>query len=442
MESDGRTGTQTALMGRAIWDLVVIGAGVAGLAAARTAREAGLITVVLEAKDRIGGRAWTDTQSLGVPWERGANWLHDAEHNFFTRYADAHGFAYEATAVLVRRLWAGGWAASQLQAARDDYEAQALRAVREAGAAGRDIAAAEVIPPHPRFRASFEPWFAALAGAEPARASTLDFARGALSGSNRRLERGLGALVGHYGRGLPVRLATPAIAIRWDGKDVRVDTPRGGLRARSVIVTLSTNALASGRLRFAPILPAARQEALAGVPTGAANKVALAFTRNVFDRAAPFALRFADERFSGFMFEMRPFGRDLAIGHCGGRWARELEAAGARAMVDLAEEALVQVFGADVRRCRRAAATTAWCSDPDVLGGYSCALPGQAHLRALLAEPLAERVLFAGEACSLEHYGTVHGAWTSGAAAAHEATRQQSQGVGAWRRMAPQPPAC
>jgi monoamine oxidase len=222
---------------------------------------------------------------------------------------------------------------------------------------------------------------------------------------------------------------------------VRVETPHGGLRARTVIVMLSTNALAAARLRFEPALPAARLEALAGVPTGAANKVTLAFARNMFDRAAPFFLRLADERFAPFVFEMRPFGRDLAIGHLGGRFARELEAAGPRAMIDLAREALVQAFGSDVRRRLRAAATTAWCSEPEVMGGYSCALPGQAHLRARLVEPLGERVFFAGEACSRDQYGTVHGAWATGVTAAHAVALRLHPGAGAPSRIAVQPPA-
>jgi monoamine oxidase len=109
-------------------------------------------------------------------------------------------------------------------------------------------------------------------------------------------------------------------------------------------------------------------------------------------------------------------------------------------MIDLAREALVQAFGADVRRCLRAAATTAWCGDPDVMGGYSCALPGMAHLRPLLAQPLGGRVFFAGEACSLEHYGTVHGAWASGGAAAQAVARQLRPGTRVSRSIAAQPP--
>ena len=418
-------------MSNTVWDVVVVGAGAAGLGAARTARELGLATVVLEAKDRIGGRAWTDLDSLGVPWERGANWLHNAERNFFTRYAAAAGFACEPVGAPARRLWADGWATAELEAAHVAYEAGAFEAVQAAGAAGRDVPAAEVIPPHPRFHAAFEPWFAALVGAEPARTSTLDYARADSSGSNRRLERGFGALLAHYGRGLPIRLGVRVISIRCTGQEVRLDSSAGGLRARAAIVTVSTDVLAAGRIRFEPALSAERRAALAGVPTGAANKVALAFARNLFDRADPFFLRLADAPLVPFVFEMRPFGRDLAIGHLGGRWARELEAAGAAAMIDLAFDALVRVFGAAVRRHLRAAAVTAWCGDPDVMGGYSCALPGRAHLRERLAEPHAERVLFAGEACSLEHYGTVHGAWETGVAAARAAAHRLRPAAGA-----------
>ena len=93
-------------------------------------------------------------------------------------------------------------------------------------------------------------------------------------------------------------------------------------------------------------------------------------------------------------------------------------------MAGLASDALVHAFGSAVRRHRRAFAATAWGSDPDILGGYSCALAGQAHLRPLLAEPLDGRLFFAGEACSLHAYGTAHGAAETGIAAAEAVARQ------------------
>ena len=398
-------------------DLIVVGAGAAGLAAARRAGELGLAVTVLEAKDRIGGRAWTDTTSLGIPWERGANWLHDAERNLFRRYADAAGFAYEPQAA-ERRLWSGGGFDPVLRAALDDYGAAAFAAVEAAGAAGQDVAAADVIPPDPRFGALFGPWFAALNGIEAERMSTLDFARASFDGGNWRLEAGYGALLAHYGRDLPVERNTPARRIEWGGREVRIETPRGRLEAAAAIVTVSTNVLASGRIGFDPPLPPARLEALVAIPTGHAAKVALAFTRNMFELAAPCFLRIDHPAHAAFIFELRPFGRELAIGHLAGHWAAEAEAAGPDAMAAAAIAALAHAFGSAIRRHLRAFATTAWSSDPHILGGYSCALAGRAHLRPLLAEPLGERLFFAGEACSLNAYGTAHGAAETGIAAA------------------------
>ena len=307
--------------------------------------------------------------------------------------------------------------------ALDDYGEAAFAAVRAAGAAGRDVAAASVIAPQPRLGHLFAPWFAALNGLEAARMSTLDFSRASLDGANRRVEGGYGALVAHYGRGVPVELATPARRIGWGGRGVRVETRRGRLAAAAAIVTVSTNVLASGRIAFDPPLPAARQAALAAIPTGHAAKVALAFARNVFELEAPCFLRIDDPRHAAFIFEIRPFGRELAIGHLAAHWAAEAEAAGPEAMAEQAIAALVHVFGGALRKDLRAVATTAWSSDPDVLGGYSCALAGQAHLRPQLALPLGERLLFAGEACSLDAYGTAHGAAETGIAAADAAAR-------------------
>ena len=405
---------------------MIVGAGAAGLAAARRARELGLAVVVLEAKDRVGGRAFTDTESLGIPWERGANWLHEAERNLFRRYADAAGFAYERQPPK-RRLWSAGRFDAALRDELDACEEAALAAIDAAAAAGNDVAAAEVMPPQARFRPLLTPWFAAMNGIEAERMSTVDCARAALIGSSWRLAAGYGALLARYGHGVPVELGTPALRIRWGDRPLAIETARGRLAAAAAIVTVSTNVLASGRIAFAPRLPAAREEAFAAIPTGPAAKVALAFTRNVFELEAPFSLRIDDPRHGAFIFEIRPFGRELAIGHLGGPWAAEVEAAGPEEMAALASDALVHAFGGALRKHRRAFATTAWGNDPDILGGYSCALAGQAHLRPLLAEPLEGRLFFAGEACSLHAYGTVHGAAATGIAAAEHVAKQRGR---------------
>jgi monoamine oxidase len=97
-------------------------------------------------------------------------------------------------------------------------------------------------------------------------------------------------------------------------------------------------------------------------------------------------------------FEIRPFGRHLATGYLGGRVAAGLDAAGPAAMAAFAEDRLVEVFGAGLSRHIRGVVSTGWVGDPEVGGGYSCALPGLALLRPRLAEPVGERLFFPGEA--------------------------------------------
>ncbi len=413
---------------------MIVGAGAAGLAAARSAGAQGVSLLVLEAKRRIGGRAHTDTETFGVPWDRGAHWLHSAGTNPFVRFADQQGLAYERSPAPIR-LWRGdGFADPALHADVRSYYARAYEAVGDAGARGLDIAAAEVVPPHERYRAMFESWFAALAGVEPERMSTLDYWRYEEVGGNYRVEMGYGALLQRWGTGIPVELATAARRIRWGGEGVTIETARGDLRARAVIVTVSTSALTAGRIRFDPPLPAAAQDAFAGVPLGEANKVALAFERDAFDLTEPGHVHFEHGTLEAIRFEIRPFGRNLAIGYLGGRFARELEARGPDAMADFALERLVAVLGSGIRRHLKGVASTAWCGDPDIRGGYSCALPGQAHLRPVLSEPVAERIFFAGEACALDAYGTVHGAAKSGAAAAETACKVLAGGRGPLQR--------
>ena len=409
-------------MSRSSFDLIVVGAGAAGLAAARRARELGLAVVVLEAKDRIGGRAHTDSATFGVPWDRGAHWLHDASHNPFTGFAEAQGFAYDRTPV-ERRLWSGGWADPALQAELDDYSARAFAAVQAAGAAGLDVPAAQVIPPHPRFRAMSNSWLAALAGVDPERLSTLDYARYRDGGGNWQVVDGYGALVARFGAGLPVELGTPVVRIRWGGRTVAVETARGTLEGRTVVVTASTSVLAQGGIAFEPPLPQGKQAALAAVPLGEANKVAIGLEPGFFGPGDSYRLLIEHRTREAIRFEFRPFGRELALGYLAGGFALELETAGPDAMAAFALDQLVEVFGSDLRARVRGVASTAWCRDPDILGGYSCARPGLAHLRPRLAEPLADRVLFAGEACSLDAYGTVHGAALTGGAAAEAAAR-------------------
>jgi monoamine oxidase len=168
-------------------------------------------------------------------------------------------------------------------------------------------------------------------------------------------------------------------------------------------------------------LPAWKRDAIAGLPLGMANKVALALGPNAPGVARDGTVHVLASPSEPIHFLLRPFGRDLIVGHVGGGFAAALERAGEAATVDFAIERLCAMYGARFRRNVIAARATAWRSDGWIGGGYSAARPGEADRRGDLAAALGKRVLFAGEATSREFYSTAHGAYISGVAAARQA---------------------
>ena len=120
-------------------------------------------------------------------------------------------------------------------------------------------------------------------------------------------------------------------------------------------------------------------------------------------------------------YQVRPLDRPAIYCFFGGRFAARLEAEGEGAMFSHAVGELTRLFGSDVRRQLAPLAATAWRRDPWARGSYSYALPGHADDRAVLAEPVDDRLFFAGEATSPNFFSTAHGAWLSGIAAAEAA---------------------
>lgn len=403
-------------------DLAIVGAGAAGLAAAHAAAECGLSALVLEASDRIGGRAHTDTESLGLPFDRGCSWMHSGSLNPFPALADRFGFAYRREPV-PRRIFLGTrWADAAEWADWRAHVDAGLAAAGEAGRVGRDVAAASVMRMDGRWGALFDAWLG-MSGAVNADAlSTLDYASYRDTAENWPVREGFGALVARWGEGLPVALSTPVLRIGWGGSGVRLATPRGTLAARAAVVTVSTGVLAADAIRFDPPLPDWKREAIHALPLGAANKVALRFARDVFgDIETDSFAAFSTATAAAMSVQVRPFGWPMTVAYVGGRCADALEPEGPAAAVALAIEQHKAMFGSAIERAILASAVTAWRGDPLIRGAYSAARPGGAHLRAALALPVADRLFFAGEATSTAFFSTVHGACFSGRRAVAEA---------------------
>jgi monoamine oxidase len=410
-------------------DALVIGAGAAGVGAARELARMGKTCLVLEARARVGGRVFTD-DSLGQTWDAGALYIHWAERNPWTQLARDYGFdlvdpsSMSGGSRFVDRASSspatsggrrgGFWAVQSLFDAEAGEVPDVSFLERVGGAQSEGAGAAMSI--------------ARMAlGDEPERVSALDYAR-LWSGDDYVLPQGYGALVARAAQGLDVRLSTPVRVIDWSGAGVRMETAQGALRARVCIVTLPVGVLKSGAVRFAPDLPASTQRALDGLGMGALTKIALRFNGERFGVPAGMDIWERLGPRASFNFECFAWNRDLVIATFGGDHAREVVALGEAGALDLALSEFSNAVGADARKAFLAGRLAAWSADPYSYGCYSHASPGRAQARAGLAEPVGQRLFFAGEATAGaapgENFGgamTAGGAYLAGLAAARRA---------------------
>jgi monoamine oxidase len=406
-------------------DVVVIGAGAAGLAAAHALADAGLSFVVIEAKARIGGRAFTDTASFGLPFDHGCSWLHQSDRNPFTAIAEHEGFTLLPHDDAGEAVFVGAARASaEEEAAYGAAWENTIAAMSKLGRAGEDVAPAPHLPVALPWSQVSNSWIGPLSmGVDVEDMSALDWWRLDDTAPNLMIREGYGTLVARLGADVPVRLSTPASTLRWGGQGVEVETPSGTIAARACIVTASTGVLAES-IRFDPPLPAEKRDAIAGLPMGLLAKIPLQFDGARLGLAENDWLSYAatDERLCYFL--TWPFGMELMIGFVGGRFGWELSAAvkrdGEDAAIDFARGELRRIFGADIDRHFVKGRFTPWANDPHVRGGYAYQRLGAAGARAALASPLADRLFFAGEATAGGMSMTCGGAFLSGERAVRE----------------------
>ncbi len=345
-------------------DVIVIGAGAAGVAAARALHDARVPVVLLEARDRIGGRAWTFRAS-DLPLDLGCGWLHSAGRNEWAAHAQALGLTVDrSTPPWQRRAIAVNFSSDEqldYAAARERFYD---RAEAEPDSARR---MSEFLEPGSRWNPLLNAMSTYINGVTFDHLVAREYALYEDDEVNWRVVEGYGALIEAYARPLDVRLNCPVTLIDHSGARVRVVTPRGELSARAVIVATPPGVMANEFLRFSPALPD-KHDAATQLPLGLADKVFLALDR-ADDLPRDTRLFGATDRTETGSYTLRAFGRPVVEGYFGGDFARTLEAEDA--FVPFAIEQIASALGNDMRKRLSGIAASAWAHDPYALGSYS-----------------------------------------------------------------------
>lgn len=392
---------------------VVIGAGAAGIAAARRLRDAGAQVLLVDASDRLGGRAHTAILG-GYPVDLGCGWLHSARRNPWTQIAEAGGLTIDRASPKWDEQWHDlGFPPAEQEASGEAWEHWNKAA--HAALHGPDRPLSDFIGADDPWRPMIDAISGYANGANLDRVSLHDWAayEDAAGDENWAVREGYGTLIAGHAAGVSVRLRTAVTRIDHRGRTLRLETSAGTIEAARAIVAVPTTVLASGALRFDPPLPD-KQAAADALPLGLADKAILAVAGPLPWPAHSHLIGDPHARETA-SYRLSPFGWPIIEAFFGGACAEALEGGDAAAF---AIDELVALLGADWRARLTPLGVTRWRQEPWIGGSYSHARIGQAGQRQVLAEPVQGRLFFAGEACHRHDFSTAHGAWETGVAAA------------------------
>lgn len=392
---------------------VVIGGGAAGIAAARRLHDAGHDVLIIEARDRLGGRAFSFMHQ-GQAFDLGCGWLHSAKRNPWTEIARARGFDIHTQTA----NWGGHWRGLDMPADEQEAFAEVWERWEDAAYAalpGPDRPLSDFIAPDHAWRPLLDAISGYANGAPLSHVSLHDWAayEQASTDDNWAVAEGYGTLIVDHARGIPLRLSTPVSRIDHRGTELKIETPAGTLIADHAIICVPTTALARGDIVFDPPLPD-KHAAAADLPLGLADKAFLAVSGPVEWPSDAHLIGNTDSACTA-SYRLSPFGAPVIESFFGGDCAEGLEDGDAAAF---AIDELVALLGSAWRARLTPIIATRWRHEPFIHGSYSHARIGMAAQRAVLAEPVDQRLFFAGEACSCDDFSTAHGAYATGRAAA------------------------
>ena len=411
-------------------DVVVIGAGAAGLSATAELIKKRKSVICVEATNKIGGRCYTDHSIFGQPYDLGAHWLHCFSNNQIAEYGKKNKQDFQIYKIKekflvynINKKVSGNSLfkiIEKLKFLKEKYSNPELKKKYV------DVPFSELIPneikKHEWYHTAHQALGACLEGVDFNNFTTADaYLNYKNNGEGDGFVReGYGTLLAHYRRNIPVSLNTIVKEINWSGSYLKIETNLGTIKTKACIITASTGVLNSGLIKFKPILPSEKYDAFAGINLGLYNHIVIQFKQDFYKN---FNIEQDEYFFSkinslsaspkGCFGTLKLHNSNLSYFDVGGKFALELENEGEEASVDFVINNLRSSFGNEVDKYFTKSHVTLWGKNKFYAGSYSSAQPGKAHLRKNLKSPVANKIFFAGEAIST-NYGTVHGADMSG----------------------------
>jgi len=409
-------------------EVVVIGAGIAGLEAAKTLQAKGVSFVVVEANNRIGGRAYTDNETFGVPFDTHAHWIIHPNDNPLIKYGKNNGFdIYRRPGIYKSFVGNREATAEEIRDRDKTYELFYKRIEASAKKVNGDDDNARIALGEDFFKLPWGYTVAASEGPWSMAQNSKDYSPidwwNSSGGSRHFCREGYGAVVAHYGRDVPVSLSTWVNEIDWSGDGVKVITSAGTIKARAAILTVSVGVLANNRIKFTPELPLKKQEAIAGIDMAVMDYIGLQFTEDVFGFGADVDVdqQQHDENGVGYLANLS--GTNLVYSFVGGDQAKALENETMDVAIAYSLDGMKSMLGTDIGKKFIKGFATTTGKIPFWDGSYSTAKPGKQAMRAVLRQTLAEKLYFSGEACHPLQWATVHGGLNAGKKSAKDAAR-------------------